>query len=156
MSGNGGSDRSPQGNYAHKQITAWWHEAEDAIHAEQVPRARRFLRWILAVCPDDEEAWLEMAHLAPNLTEELAYLWKAYRFHPHSIRTQVALREARFRQLESAVNELTPRSAGRSCLPNIRQNGHKNGASQNGHHPPEDRAAQKAGRPGFRVFRRRL
>jgi hypothetical protein len=154
MSGNGGGSRPLRETYTHKQVTTWWHEAEDAIRAEQIPRARRFLRWILAVCPDDEEAWLEIAHLAPSQEEELAYLRQAYSFHPHSRRTQVALREARFRQLESAVNELHPRPASLSCLPDRRQNGHKNGNSPNGHHPSADHT-KKAKRSRFRLFRRR-
>ena len=104
-----------------RQITDWWNEAERAVHAGHVPRARRFLRWILAIRPDDEEAWLWLARLASDPRQQLAYLRQAYAFHPNSRRTAIALREARGRQLESAVPDLLPRHAMLHCLPDQRR-----------------------------------
>jgi hypothetical protein len=104
-----------------RQTTDWWNEAERAVHAGQVPRARRFLRWILAIRPDDEEAWLWLARLASDPRQQLAYLRQAYAFHPTSRRTAIALREARERQLESAVRDLVPQRALLHCLPDQRR-----------------------------------
>jgi hypothetical protein len=103
-----------------EQVTGWWHEAEAAVQAGQVPRARRFLRWVLACDPDDEEAWLWLARLATTPQEQLAYLRRAYAFHPHSKRVQSALRQARSWQLKSTVGELRPGVAGLCCLPDDR------------------------------------
>jgi hypothetical protein len=111
-----------RGNLA-EQVTQWWHEAEVAVQAGQVPRARRFLRWVLACDPDDEEAWLWLARLATTPQDQLAYLRQAYAFHPHSKRVQSALRHARAWQLKSAVGELRPGVAGLCCLPDDRYPG---------------------------------
>ncbi len=115
-----------------KQISAWWAEAETATRAQQVPRARRFLRWILAVQSYDEEAWLRLAMLASTPKSEIAYLRQAIAFHPGSPRTIAALRQARARQLELAVSGLLPRSLLLHCLPDQRGNGHYHAAPQNG------------------------
>ena len=96
-----------------KQIAAWWQEAEAAARLRQLPRARRFLRWILACYPEDEEAWLWLARLASSQDAQLIYLRQAYSFHPDSRRVQVALRKARHQQLEMAVGDLR---GGRSVL----------------------------------------
>ena len=114
-----------------KQIAMWWAEAEIANSANQIPRARRFLRWILAVAPHDEEAWLWLAQLASTSKAEVAYLQQAMAFHPDSPRTMIALRQARTRQLESAVSSLSPRNQALHCLPNQRRNGHR-AAPKNG------------------------
>lgn len=108
-----------------KQITRWWAEAEIAKSANRIPRARRFLRWILAVAPDDEEAWLWLARLASTPRAEVAYLQQSIAFHPDSARTMAALRQARNRQLESAATGLLPRSQTLHCLPDQRRNGHR-------------------------------
>jgi hypothetical protein len=84
----------------------WWREAESAMAAGRVARARRFLRWILAAQADDEEAWLRLADLASSRDAQVAYLRQAYAFHPHSKRVQAALRQARARQLEATAREL--------------------------------------------------
>ena len=96
-----------------QQIAAWWQEAEAAARLGQLPRARRFLRWILACYPEDEEAWLWLARLASSQDARLIYLRQAYSFHPNSRRVQAALRKARHQQLEMAVGELR---GGRSVL----------------------------------------
>jgi hypothetical protein len=114
-----GGHISPESSIA-KQVAIWWHEADAAVRSRQVPRARRFLRWILASCPEDEEAWLWLARLASSQAARLAYLRQAYRFQPNSPRVQAALREARRQQLESSVGDL---KCGRSllrCLPDER------------------------------------
>jgi hypothetical protein len=104
-----------------RQIAGWWDEAERAVDAGHVPRARRFLRWILAIRPDDEEAWLWLARLASEPRQQLAYLRQAYAFHPHSRRTAIALREARGRQLASAARDLVAHHAVMNCLPDQRR-----------------------------------
>lgn len=96
-----------------QQIAAWWQEAEAAARLGQLPRARRFLRWILACYPKDEEAWLWLARLASSQDAQLIYLRQAYSFHPNSRRVQAALRKARHQQLKMAVGELR---GGRSVL----------------------------------------
>lgn len=106
-----------------EQIAEWWARAEMAIEAGQLPRARRFLRWILAFQPDDEEAWLRLADLADSQQERIAYLRQAYAFHPHSRRTMAALREARTQQLAAQVQQLAKPSA-LNCLPDQRRSGH--------------------------------
>jgi hypothetical protein len=115
-----------------KQIAGWWAEAEIASSATQIPRARRFLRWILAVAPYDEEAWLWLARLASTPRAEVAYLQQAIAFHPDSTRTMAALRQARTRQLESAATSLLPRSQAIHCLPDQRRNGHRHATPKNG------------------------
>jgi hypothetical protein len=137
-----GIARPPFEDNVTKQIAAWWDEMEKATHTRQVRRARRFLRWILAVHPNDEEAWLRLAELASTPREQLAYLRQAYAFHPDSRRTLAALRQARGRQLESAVQELVPRAAVLHCLPDQRRNGHSVAYPQNGSHPPSSRILQ--------------
>ena len=111
-----------------RQIATWWAEAEIASSANQIPRARRFLRWILAVAPYDEEAWLRLAQLASTSKAEVAYLQQAMAFHPDSPRTMAALRQARTRQLESAVTSLSPQAHALRCLPGQRRNGHHTAA----------------------------
>lgn len=115
------------------RIAAWWDEAEIALHESNLPRARRYLRWILAVRPDDEEAWLCLAELAPTQREQLAYLRQAYSFNPDSQRTMQALRRARIQQLESSVDELVARPAALGCLPDHRQPGNGNGRTEARH-----------------------
>lgn len=107
-----------------EQIAEWWARAEMAIEAGQLPRARRFLRWILAFQPDDEEAWLRLADLADSQQERIAYLRQAYAFHPHSRRTMAALREARAQQLEAQVQQLASKPSALNCLPDQRRAGH--------------------------------
>jgi hypothetical protein len=102
------------------QLALWWHEAEAAVRSQQLPRARRFLRWILACCPEDEEAWLWLARLASSQEAHLAYLRQAYLFHPDCTRVQAALRHARSHQLESAVGDLKAGSSLFRCLPDER------------------------------------
>ncbi len=114
------------------QATLWWHEAEVAIRSQRLPRARRFLRWILACCPEDEEAWLWLARLASSQEARLAYLRQAYAFHPNSIRVQAALRQARGQQLESAVGDLKPGRFLFRCLPDERYLCHGNGPCRDG------------------------
>jgi hypothetical protein len=117
-----------RGNIA-EQVTEWWHEAEAAVQAGQIPRARRYLRWVLACYPDDEEAWLWLARLAATPQEQFAYLRRAYAFHPNSRRVQSALRQARTWQLESGVGALRPGVAGVCCLPDDRYPGDENAPS---------------------------
>jgi hypothetical protein len=102
------------------QLVRWWQEADDSIRAGLVPRARRFLRWILAVCPEDEEAWLWLARLASSQEARLAYLRQAYQFHEGSRRVQAALRHARQEQLRCAVGDLRVGHSVLRCLPDER------------------------------------
>jgi parvulin-like peptidyl-prolyl isomerase len=95
----------------------WRREADTALAAGQVRRARRFLRWILAARPDDEEAWLQLAELASSRSAQVAYLRQAYAFHPHSQRVQAALRQARTRQLEAGGGKLKRQSIPLCPLP---------------------------------------
>lgn len=126
-------------------ITHWWQEAEQAIRSGQHPRARRFLRWIVACCPEEEEGWLVLARLVGSSQEQILILKSAYRFHPESQRVQAALRQARQRQLESSVGELKARRPLPRLLPDERQlprqihahSGNGRGpAGGNGVHPP--------------------
>jgi len=110
---------APESNTA-KQVAIWWREAELAARSHQVPRARRFLRWILACCPEDEEAWLWLARLASSQAARLAYLRQAYAFRPNSDRVQAALRQARTQQLESSVGDLKHGRSLLRCLPDER------------------------------------
>jgi predicted Zn-dependent protease len=110
------------------RVALWWHEAEAASDSGRLARARRFLRWILASCPDDENAWLWLARLASSPGERVVYLRRAYAVHPRSKRVQAALRRARDQQLEASVGELKPRRALVRCLPDERRsNGNGNG-----------------------------
>lgn len=108
-----------EGNMA-REVVQWWREAEAASRSKQLPRARRFLRWILACCPDDEEAWLWLARLASNQEARMAYLRQAYAFNRDSARVQSALRQARSQQLEAAVGDLKPGHSPLRCLPDER------------------------------------
>lgn len=121
-----------------RQIATWWQEVETAASSSQLPRARRFLRWILACCPEDEEAWLWMARLASSQDAQLTYLRQAYRFHPDSVRVQAALRKARCQQLELAVGDLRGGSSVLRFFPDERCAGNgdlpdEGGAHGNGH-----------------------
>lgn len=102
------------------QLTRWWREVDASLRAEQVPRARRLLRWILAVCPEDEEAWLCLARLASSQEARLAYLRQAYRFDQGNTRVQAALRKARDEQLRAAVGDLRVGHSVLRCLPDER------------------------------------
>jgi len=128
-----------------EQIAEWWAKAEIAIEAGQLPRARRFLRWILAFQADDEEAWLRLADLAVSQQERIAYLRQAYAFHPHSRRTMAALRQARAQQLETQVQQLAPRPSALNCLPDQRRAGSRQ-------HPPPARGAANGRRSPLQVF----
>ncbi len=120
------------GDGGDKQIADWWQEAEAAARSGQFPRARRFLRWILACCPEDEEVWLRLARLASSQDARLLYLRQAYGFHPDSARVQAALRRARSEQLESAVGDLQARPSVLRCLPGDRRGGNGGLPSGNG------------------------
>ena len=74
----GGTTPSPPSDSIAEQAALWWHETDSALQAGQLVRARRFLRWILACCPEDVEAWLWIARLSPRLEERLAFLRRAY------------------------------------------------------------------------------
>ncbi len=119
--------RSPLPESRTKQLAGWWHEAELARNAGHKPRARRYLRWILAARPGEEAAWLELAELAGGSQERLAYLRQAYLFHPTSARVQLALRQASEQQRSTQVRELQPRQAVPHCLPNCRIPGRPGG-----------------------------
>ena len=146
------------GGIGAQQIADWWQEAEAAVRTDQLPRARRFLRWILACCPEDEEAWLWLARLASSQAAQLVYLRQAYGFHPDSVRVQAALRKARCRQLELAVGDLRSGGSVLRCLPDERRGGdgtlsrqgrtHDNG--RNGQQRSNARGAGLSGRsPSF-------
>lgn len=130
------------------QITDWWQEAEEAVRAGHIPRARRFLRWIVACCPEEEEGWIVLARLMADSQEQMPLLRRAYRFHPHSQRVQVALREARRRQLESAVGELKSRWPIPNCLPGERDLQRQASAvAGNGHRSAFDHASKDSPHP---------
>jgi hypothetical protein len=103
-----------------RQVADWWQEAESAARANRLPRARRFLRWILACCPEDEEAWLWLARLASSHRAKMAYLRQAHAFRPNSTRVQAVLRQARSEQLEAAVGDLKRGRFLLRCLPDQR------------------------------------
>lgn len=121
-----------RGGNGAQQIAIWWHEADAAARSGQLARARRFLRWILACYPEDEEAWLWLARLASSQKARLAYLRQAYTFHPDSVRVRFALRSARSQQLESAVGDLHAGHSMLRCLPGDRRNGHGQLPPRNG------------------------
>ena len=126
---------SPAGN-RDSQITHWWQEVEASVRRSQTARARRFLRWIVSCQPDEEEAWLALAHLASGPEERLQYLHRAYAFHPGSVRVITRLCEARTAFLESNVGDLIRPHHFIRCLPDERRRPHStNGASRNGNHP---------------------
>jgi hypothetical protein len=137
-----GSSHSPSSSNAAERVAAWWREAEVSIEAGKLRRARRYLRWILACQPDDEEAWLWLARLATTPLESMAYLRKAYTFHPTSHRIQVALREARSQQLKAAVGELNPGATALHCLPGNRHRNPSNGTQPDKDHTPRPRFLQ--------------
>ena len=116
------------GGHGAEQIAIWWQEAEDAARSGQLPRARRFLRWILACTPEDEEAWLWIARLASSQDARLTYLRQAHTFHPDSARVRAALRWARCQQLKMAVGDLRLGRSVLRCLPDQR----RGGAGRNG------------------------
>jgi hypothetical protein len=125
----GGSAIAPFPVYdAAERLELWWHEVESAIQSSRSSRARRFLRWIVACSPDDEEAWLWLARLASSPAEQVNCLCEAYGLHPDSVRIQAALRQARAWQLESSVGELKPWLARVRCLPDERRSGNGNGS----------------------------
>ncbi len=99
------------------QITGWWKEAEAAVRTQQFVRARRYLRWILAIDPENEDAWLWLARLASTQEARLAYLRQAYAFHPGSRRVQDSLRQARSLQLEQFMSTADSKSGGICPLP---------------------------------------
>lgn len=117
-----------------QQIATWWQEAETAARSGQLSRARRFLRWIVACGPEDEEAWLWLAWLASSQDARLIYLRQAYGFHPDSVRVQAALRGARCQQLELAVGDLRVGRSVLSCLPDERRGGDGKFHGQDGTH----------------------
>ena len=100
-----------------EQVTLWWQRAKEAVDAQQLDRARRYLRWILAAYPDNESAWLWLARLAPNHGARMAYLHQAQAFHPNSKRVHESLRQARTLQLESITRDLGPSPGGLARLP---------------------------------------
>jgi len=141
------------GHGAARQIATWWQEVEVATRSGRLPRARRFLRWILACCPEDEEAWLWLARLASSHEAQLIYLRQAYSFHPDSVRVQAALRRARSRQLELAVGDLRTGRSVLRCLPDDRHSGNGGLSGQgktrgNGSNDGPQAHAPGAGSPG--------
>jgi hypothetical protein len=104
-----------------QRIAQLWSQAEDAVQSGDLARARRYLRWILHVCPEDEEAWLWRARSVADPRERLICLQKAYRHCPESRRIQTALRQARVQQLEASVGDLRPKAGILHCLPDERQ-----------------------------------
>lgn len=146
------SGKSQQRTGITQQMVAWWSEAENAVDARQIPRARRYLRWILAADPHDEEAWLLLSQLASDLKEEMAYLQQAYAFHPNSYRTAAALREARARQLKTAVQDLTPRHLTSRCLPTRQSNGHGQPLAPNGNEDEGSRVMKAPTNAGLRTL----
>jgi hypothetical protein len=144
---------SPQSPESKTELVArWWREATLARDAGQVPRARRFLRWILAANPDHEEAWLELAELAGGDRERFSYLRQAYLFHPDSVRVQLALRAESDRRLRTQVNELRPRKAVPHCLPNWRFHSRPgDGLEPVDPRPAPDLLAADEGGPGARL-----
>jgi hypothetical protein len=122
------------GGHGAEQIAIWWQEAEDAARSGQLPRARRFLRWILACTPEDEEAWLQIARLASSQDARLTYLRQAHSFHPDSARVRAALRWARCQQLKTAVGDLRVGRSVLRCLPDQRRGdeGRNGGQRSNG------------------------
>ncbi len=87
------------------------------MRAGQTARARRLLRWFLVAQPDDQEAWLRLASMASSQEARLAYLQRAYTFHPKSSQVQAALRQVRIQQLESAAVTLESHPIGLCRLP---------------------------------------
>jgi hypothetical protein len=128
----GGITPSPPSDTIIEQTALWWHEIDSALQSGQLVRARRFLRWILACCPEDVEAWLWIARLTPRLEERLALLRRAYELHPDSVRLRLAMRRAREEQLAEAVGELKPWQARVRCLPDDRRIHSENGKDRNG------------------------
>jgi hypothetical protein len=129
------------GNHVERQITDWWQEVETAVRHSHSARARRFLRWIVTCHPEEEEAWLALAHLARTPEERLQTLYQAYTLHPGSLRVVSRLSEARTEFLESTVGDLVrPRNLIR-CLPDERRLPHSNNSAShngNGSHPLDE------------------
>jgi hypothetical protein len=126
-----------------ERVALLWHQAEASVRSERLVRARRFLRWILEICPDDEEAWLWLANLTTDQRERRSHLMQAYSLDPDSSRVQSALRQARTQQLESAVGKLCPTPSMLRCLPGQRRvepgNGCRRGNGQGTRTPPVDK-----------------
>lgn len=130
-----------------QQITTWWHQVEDAVICSKPARARRLLHWIITCQPDEEEAWLALAHLTSNPKDRLQILHEAYTLHPESRRVISRLAEARAEFLAANVGELVrPRHLIR-CLPDERRQPRPgNGASHNGNHSdPLDEVGHTSG-----------
>ena len=128
----GGATPSPPSEIITEQAALWWHETDSALQSGQIARARRYLRWILACCPEDVEAWLWFARLTPNLDERLGFLRRGYILHPDSRRLRYAMRQAREEQLAREVHELKPWQARVRCLPDDRRPQSGNGKDRNG------------------------
>jgi hypothetical protein len=111
----------PVDSEVNQRIAHLWSQAEDAVQSGDLARAQRYLRWILHVCPEDEEAWLWRARLVADPRERLFCLQKAYGHCPESRRIQTALRQARAQQLEASVGNLRPKAGILHCLPDERQ-----------------------------------
>ena len=111
----------PIDSEVNQRIAYLWNQAEEAVQSGDLVRARRHLRWILTVCPEDEEAWLWQARLIEDRRERLACLQQAYRNCPDSRRVQAALRQARTQQLETSVGELRPKAGVLHFLPDERR-----------------------------------
>ncbi len=131
-----------------EQVALWWQETEAAVRFGRTARARRFLRWILTVCPEDEEAGLWLARLATDPGERIASLRRVYAFHPDSRRVLAALRQARALQLEAAVGELNPKTVRLRCLPDERRARQPEASAQRERNGPLP--AEAGGKPGFR------
>jgi hypothetical protein len=129
---SGGAAPSPPSDFVTEQAALWWHETDSALQSGQIARAKRYLRWILACCPEDVEAWLWFARLTPNLDERLGFLRRAYVVHPNSKRLRYAMRWAREEQLAESVGELKPWQARVRCLPDDRRVQSENGKKRNG------------------------
>jgi hypothetical protein len=148
----GGATPSPPSDIIAEQAVLWWRETDSALQAGQIARARRFLRWILACCPEDVEAWLWFARLTPNLDERLGLLRRAYVVHPDSRRLRYEMRQAREEQLGESVGELRPWQARVRCLPDDRRV-HSGNGKKNGRFRRADSANQKASSFWFRFGR---
>jgi hypothetical protein len=129
---SGGTTPSPPSEFITEQAARWWQETDSALLSGQIARAKRYLRWILACCPEDVEAWLWYARLTPNLDERIGFLRRAYVAHPESRRLRHAMRQAREEQLAEAVGELKPWQARVRCLPDDRRVQSGNGKGRNG------------------------
>ncbi len=107
------SDPSKPAGRRAGQLEELLSQGQAAVHAGQRSEARRLFHQVLALDPDNVDAWIWLAYLAPSPRQSVAYLEQARALHPHSQRLREALAWAQSRLDPASLPGMAPAQAAR-------------------------------------------